>query len=195
MYNLISWIVLGTQGGSRTRKPMAYRVSCTYSYVPHLNLLRSFQILICLNLEDIYTRGIKTIKGQSMPFIYLLYQRVYFPFSQRKSQDNCQSSHQRDSRKGAHTDCEYDRRRQRHRDLDIGNSATRWRHFRQRSRHVHVDSAEPWRRQYHVSLLADFSQSILIIKRLCFNQSLVIISHSMCCHLAIGAGTEIIPIQ
>ena len=38
---------------------MAYRVSC-YTHNPHLNIPRSFKIVIYLNLEHIYTSRINT---------------------------------------------------------------------------------------------------------------------------------------
>ena len=41
---------VGNPGWHRTRKPMAYRVSC-YTHSPHLNIPRSFNIVIYLILE------------------------------------------------------------------------------------------------------------------------------------------------
>ena len=48
---------------------MAYRSSC-YTHSPHLNIPRSFQIVIYLILEHIYTSSINTFPWQSIPLIY-----------------------------------------------------------------------------------------------------------------------------
>ena len=60
---------VGNPGWHRTRKPLAYRVSC-YTHSPHLNIPRSFKIVIYLILERIYTSSINTFPWQSIPFIY-----------------------------------------------------------------------------------------------------------------------------
>ena len=60
----VNWIAtpspnyVGNPGRHRTRKPMAYRVSC-YTHSRHLNIPRSFKIVIYLILEHIYTSSIK----------------------------------------------------------------------------------------------------------------------------------------
>ena len=60
---------VGNPGWHRTRKPLAYRVSC-YTLSPHLNIPRSFKIVIYLILEHIYTSSMNTFPWQSIPFIY-----------------------------------------------------------------------------------------------------------------------------
>ena len=60
---------VGNPGWHRTRKPLAYRVSC-YTHSPQLNIPRSFKIVIYLILEHIYTSSINTFPWQSIPFIY-----------------------------------------------------------------------------------------------------------------------------
>ena len=60
---------VGNPGWHRTRKPVAYRVSC-YTHSPHLNIPRSFKIVIYLILEHIYTSSINTFPWQSIPFMY-----------------------------------------------------------------------------------------------------------------------------
>ena len=60
---------VGNPGWHRTRKPMAYRVS-RYTHSPHLNIPRSFKIVIYLILEHIYTSSINTFPWQSIPLIY-----------------------------------------------------------------------------------------------------------------------------
>ena len=52
---------VGNPGWHGTRKPMVYRVSC---YSPHLNIPRSFKIVIYLILEHIYTSSINTFPWQ-----------------------------------------------------------------------------------------------------------------------------------
>ena len=54
-------IYVGNPGWHRTRKPMAYRVSC-YTHSQHLNMPRSFKIVV--------TSSINTFPWQSIPFIY-----------------------------------------------------------------------------------------------------------------------------
>ena len=61
---------VGNPGWHRTRKPMAYRVSCC-THNPRLNIPRSFKIVIYLILEHIYTvSSINTFPWRSIPFIY-----------------------------------------------------------------------------------------------------------------------------
>ena len=48
---------------------MAYRSSC-YPHSPHLNIPRSFKIVIYLILEHIYTSSINIFPWQSIPYIY-----------------------------------------------------------------------------------------------------------------------------
>ena len=60
---------VGNPGRHRTRKPMAYRVSCC-THSPHLNIPRSFKIVIYLILEHVCTSSINTFPWQSIPFIY-----------------------------------------------------------------------------------------------------------------------------
>ena len=74
---------------------MAYRVSC-YTHSPHLNILRSFKIVIYLILEHIYTSSINTFPWQSIPLIYrslrkciLSYVQFAPFFSQRPTMSSC----------------------------------------------------------------------------------------------------------
>ena len=70
-------ICVGNPGWHRTRKPLAYRVSC-HTHSPHLNIHRSFKIVIYLILEHIYT---SSINGSLFHSFIVRWENAYFLIS------------------------------------------------------------------------------------------------------------------